>query len=100
MDQGKDFLNNFAKITLSNGQEMNLLPGFGDSLATVLEGAKSDFESAKDFLENQGGGSVNVNTVNQTSMTSGGQPSINYQSANSNNDSEVWKEYVRSRGIY
>ena len=100
MDQGKDFLNNFAKITLSNGQEMNLLPGFGDSLATVLEGAKSDFESAKDFLENQGGGSVNVNTVNQTSMTSGGQSSINYQSANSNNDSEVWKEYVRSRGIY
>jgi hypothetical protein len=100
MEQGKDFLNNFAKITLSNGQEMNLLPGFGDSLATVLEGARSDIESAKDFLENQGGGSVNVNTVNQTSMTSGGQSSINYQSANSNNDSEVWKEYVRSRGIY
>jgi hypothetical protein len=100
MDQGKDFLNNFAKITLSNGQEMNLLPGFGDSLATVLEGAKGDLESAKDFLENQGSGSVNVNTVNQTSMTSGGQSSINYQSANSNNDSEVWKEYVRSRGIY
>jgi hypothetical protein len=99
MDQGKDFLNNFAKITLSNGQEMNLLPGFGDSLATVLEGAKGDLESAKDFLENQGSGSVNVNTVNQTSMTSGGQSSINYQSANSNNDSEVWKEYLRSRGI-
>lgn len=100
MDQGKDFLNNFAKIKLSNGQEMNLLPGLGDSLATVLEGARSDFESAKDFIENQGGGSVNVNTVNQTSMNSGGQTSINYQSANANNDSEAWREYVRSRGIY
>ena len=99
MDQGKDFLNNFAKIKLSNGQEMNLLPGLGDSLATVLEGARSDFESAKDFIENQGGGSVNVNTVNQTSMNSGGQTSINYQSANANNDSEAWREYVRSRGI-
>jgi hypothetical protein len=76
------------------------LPGLGDSLETVLKNAGIVHGSLADSLENQGGGSVNVNTVNQTSMTSGGQSSINYQSANSNNDSEVWKEYVRSRGIY
>jgi hypothetical protein len=94
----KNFLNNLGKLKLSNGEELNLLPGLGDSLETVLKNAGIVNESLADSLANQG--SVNVNTVNQTSMTSGGQSSINYQSANSNNDSEVWKEYVRSRGIY
>jgi hypothetical protein len=98
--EAKNFLNNLGKLKLSNGEELNLLPGLGDSLETVLKNAGIVHGSLADSLENQGGGSVNVNTVNQTSMTSGGQSSINYQSANSNNDSEVWKEYVRSRGIY
>ena len=92
-------LNNLTKLKLSNGETLDLLPGLGDSIASTLMATQQDYETSKDFLERQlGSGDVNVNTVNQTSVGGGGQGSINYQNASTQNDHQAWMEYLRRQG--
>jgi hypothetical protein len=96
--QGKSILNNLGNLKMPNGETLGLLPNLGDSSAKELANASDELSKLSDLVSGGNESSVNVNTVNQTSVAGGGQGSINYQNASTQNDHQAWMEYLRRQG--
>jgi len=61
-----DMLNNLGTIDFGEGKQINLLPDLGSRAAGIIEELQGSLASAKDVVA--GGGSTQLNTVNNTSI--------------------------------
>lgn len=62
-----DILNNLGTIDFGEGKEVNLLPNLGSKAAEMIGGLQDSISDAKDMVLG-GGGSTQLNTVNNTSI--------------------------------
>lgn len=63
-----DILNNLGTIDFGEGKEVNLLPNLGSKAAEMIGGLQDSISDAKDMVMGGGGGSTQLNTVNNTSI--------------------------------